>query len=197
MAIFEVPIIEHRQLTSLDLYNKFLTLSRTPLDPALVAMTTVTPQNYTNDYWVEGLLLKWEGTPLDIGPEALVTGEILHIYYSTENSLNTFSTAPLRNNIPVTSTINMEALLAIIGGDTYYDIPGKIDRVDVTYIHEDLRESKTIVHAGDSLTGPVFWSTYSRSGVWHKMRLRVRDKDGAVTWIYRDQIGVHQDLILS
>jgi hypothetical protein len=197
MAVLEEIIVDHITLTASDVYNKFVMLSRTPTTAAEVSLSTDVPQDYDLDYWVDGKMLRWEGKLLDTGPEAVEEGDVFHIIYSTENALNLFEFQPQRDDVLVTSTINMEALQEKVGSDPYYNSASKIDRVDIMYLHEDLRESKTIIHFGTDLKGRISWSPYARSGLWRKMRVRVRDTDGAVTWLYRQQIGEEQDLILT
>lgn len=194
MAVLEEIIVDHLTLTSTDITNKYVTLSRTPVTPTEVSMTTDTPQDYDTDYYVEGKTLKWDGKLLDGFLEA---GDEMQVIYSTDGSLNTFAVPPERDGNYYTSTINKEAVLEITESDSYFNAEAKFYRVDVTYVHEDNRQSETIIHFGPNLTGRVNFSTFARAGVWKKMRLRVKGFDGAIRFINRTEIGEEQDLTLT
>jgi len=196
MPELEILFTDNYTLSSQDIINGYVTLSRSPLDPDNVALNIVngTPQVPTIDYFVVGKQVRWDNYPLE---NILEEGDQLRIIYSTDNGLNMFSAHPSRDNAYVRSTINTEALLLLTYPDGYFEETYQLSRVDVTYIHEDTREKKTLVHVGSDLHSFVAWTSFARTGTWKKMQVRVRDTDGATKIINRDQIGVLQDLILS
>lgn len=124
-----------------------------------------------------------------------VTGSGYVRWVSQErNGLSYFIDPPQRNNAYYTSYVNKPYLMDLIGTDPYFDIIEKVARVDILYQHELSREKKLVTHLGPSLTGTIFWSVYSQTGLWMKIWARITDHEGATTYLYRDDIGTLEDL---
>lgn len=194
-TILEEIITDYFTITSTNVANKYVTLSRTPTSPLEVALNVGgTPQIYNTDYYVVGKQLRWDGMAIE--PD-VAAGDKFRAVYATEGSINVFTTAPQRDGVAVVSTINEEALIPLVEDDSYFDDINKVFRVDVTYVHSDDRQTVNIMHLIPNLTGEAVWSSFARSGVWRKERARLVDKDGAVKYIGRSVIGDDQDLTLS
>jgi hypothetical protein len=189
-------VVDEFVLTPTDISNKYVTLTRTPALSSEVAMNIIhgISQEFGVDFVCVGRQLSWSSYVLD---GLLESGDSIRAVYDTENSLNSFVTSPNRDDSYVTSYVNQEVLMTMIQSDGYFTDISKVSRVDITYIHEENRERKTIIHVGSNLTGHVVWSSHARAGTWLKTGLRVRDTDGAIIKVGRDLIGNHQDLILS
>lgn len=115
-------------------------------------------------------------------------------------SINFFNQATATPNQLVTSTVNKSDLVSKIqaaGTDTYFDSTGEIGSVIVTYIHEDGRQLKKIIHSGENLAGPASWSDFARDGTWEKYVVLSIDKDGAQNTLDRAAIGTSEDLVRS
>jgi hypothetical protein len=110
--------------------------------------------------------------------------------------INTFSVAPQRNSSPVISTVNIPYLISLVS-DPYFSSSTEFSRVDVIYVDPNIRQRKVIIHMGPSFTGIASWSSFAIPGTWLKVKVRLRDTDGALSLLYRSQIGSGEDLILS
>lgn len=110
--------------------------------------------------------------------------------------INTFSVAPQRDSVPVISTVSISYLISLIS-DPYFSIAPEFSRVDVIYVDPNIRQRKVIIHMGPSFTGITSWSLYAIPGTWLKVKVRMRDTDGALSFLNRSQIGSGEDLILS
>jgi hypothetical protein len=110
--------------------------------------------------------------------------------------INTFSSAPQRNSVPVISTVNISYLISLVS-DPYFSSSTEFSRVDVIYVDPNIRQRKIIIHMGPSFTGIVSWSPFAIPGTWLKVKVRMRDTDGALLFLNRTQIGSGEDLILS
>lgn len=99
-----------------------------------------------------------------------------------------------RNNSAYPSYVNKTYLIDKIGSDPYFSNIEKVDRVDILYQHELNRERKLVTHVGPFLTGTTFWSPYAQAGLWKKIWARAVDHEGAVTYLFRDDIGTLEDL---
>jgi len=110
--------------------------------------------------------------------------------------INTFSVTPQRNSVPVISTVNISYLISLIS-DPYFTISTEFSRVDVIYVDPNIRQRKVIIHMGPSFTGIASWSPFAISGTWLKVKVRMRDTDGAISFLNRSQIGSGEDLTLS
>lgn len=108
--------------------------------------------------------------------------------------LSYFITIPQRNNGEYPSYVNKTYLIDKVGSDPYFSTIEKVFRVDILFQHELNREKKLITHLGPFLEGSAFWSPYSQTGVWKKIWARAVDRDGAVTYLYRNDIGTLEDL---
>lgn len=195
MAITEEIIADDFIVTAQDVANKYVLLSRTPVTPTEVAVNVGgVPQLYGLDFYVTGKFLAWDSLALEVD---LAAGDRIRAVYGTEGSINTFATTPQRDGIAVTSTVNTEALIPLVDSDDYFNLAAKLFRVDITYVHEDGRQTETIMHLIPALTGQAVWSTEARAGLWRKVRARLVDHDGAELYIGRGIIGSEQDLTLS
>jgi hypothetical protein len=127
---------------------------------------------------------------------ALGSAYVLH----DSRSLNHFNPAPIRNGVPVVSTIDTSVLLTMAtdaSGGNYFDNTSKITRVDLIYWDNNSREKKRIIHIGENFEGRTSWSPTSSPGVWRATEARLRDSDGAELFIERDILGDLQDITLT
>jgi hypothetical protein len=198
MPTLEEPKSETITLTGADISNKYVLLNRTPVAASEVAVSVVkgSSQIYGIDYYAIDNQLRWDGKTLD---GILSSGDQLSVIYSVDNCLNFFKLTPVRNSRRVVSRINKEVLLEMtaLAGNGYFNSASKITRVDIIYEDNNFRERKRVIHVGQNLEGQTFWSETASSGLWRKMRARVRDTDGAELFIERDVIGAEQDLTLA
>jgi hypothetical protein len=101
-------------------------------------------------------------------------------YVKSSIALNIFSNPPLRNNIPVISTINASVLMTKLSGDsTYFTTIGDVNRVYLYFTHENGRQKKRLIHDGTGLSTSVSWSTSAKPGVWQLTKTKVFDREGA------------------
>jgi hypothetical protein len=107
-----------------------------------------------------------------------------------------FQVSPQRNSIPVISTVNISYLISLLS-DSYFSTASDFSRIDVIYVDPNSRQRKAIIHMGPSFTGIASWSSYAIPGTWEKVKVRVRDTDGAVHFLCRTQIGSGEDIVLS
>ena len=100
MPLVENIITDHFILSSLDISNKYVTLSRTPVLGSLVALNIVkgSSQVYGLDYSVSGNILTWDGYVLD---GSFSAGNEIRAIYSTDGRLNIFSSQPERDGVEV------------------------------------------------------------------------------------------------
>jgi hypothetical protein len=112
-------------------------------------------------------------------------------------AINFFNTATVADGTAVTSTVNISELVSAIqtkGADPYFDTTSEIGMVFVYYTHEDGRQEKKVVHNSSTHEGTVQWSTNARDGTWAKSRIKAFDKDGALAYLERSDIGTTEDL---
>jgi hypothetical protein len=115
-------------------------------------------------------------------------------------SLNYFDSTSVSDGTVAWSTINLGSLVTAIqnkAADTYFDSTSKIGTVYVYYLHQDGRQQKKIIHDSTAHQAYVSWSTNARDGTWAKDQLKIFDKDGAITYLYRSDIGTSEDLTHS
>jgi hypothetical protein len=114
--------------------------------------------------------------------------------------LNTFDVPPLRDGVPVLSTVNIDNLITRIQADsvdTYFDSSSKFGRVFLYFTYSgDGRQEKMITHTGDPLTGNVFWTTNAKDGTWELTKAVSMDTDGAMNILNRAAIGTDSDVVL-
>jgi len=126
-------------------------------------------------------------------------------YYTpvySNSIINTFSAPPVRNGVPVTSTINSSVLIAKIQSDSpdsYFDSTSKLGEAYLYFQSPDGRQQKKIVHntTGAGLVGSTSWSTLADDGTWTLNKVKVFDANGATHTIGRASIGSDSDVALS
>jgi len=111
--------------------------------------------------------------------------------------INSFLIDPIPDGSSYTSIVNKPDLISLINSDPYFTDASNVTRVDVTYTHVAGREKKTVVHMGPNLQGSASWSTLAKTGTWLKTGARIRDTDGALNFLTRDQIGTGEDLNIA
>lgn len=115
-------------------------------------------------------------------------------------SLNFFDRASVSDGTSAYSTINLGSLVTAIqtkGADSYFDSTAKIGPVYVFYTHQDGRQQKKLVHDATAHQSFVSWTPNARDGTWQKTEIKAFDKDGAVSFLFRTNIGTGEDLTHS
>jgi len=120
----------------------------------------------------------------------------------TATPINSFSTPPQRNGVPVVSTINRITLVSNIQSDytdSYFDSTSKLGVAYLYFQSPDGRQLKKIIHnmVGSNLTGSISWSTTADDGTWTLNKVKAFDTDGATHVLGRASIGSDSDVALS
>lgn len=109
--------------------------------------------------------------------------------------ISSLSPAPARDGVPVASTVSSSDLITAIADASYFDVAGKIKRVDVYYESADVRQRKIVSHF--PFSGSVTWTANADSGTWQKNLIKVWDQDEYCVIISRATIGSGEDVTLA